>query len=210
MFLWYLRTRDTTVFQTCDRLVQGFSLPIVYDEKSGNSDATRRLQHQPNDSSQIVRSCETVGRTTAPSCCFQKAVDNVVCPMRASMIFEFATTVQSRPLSACVSWTPIWRVGPHGCGFATVKGEGGRSKPSTRCLCMRLAMQILLAVTTMCLPKARLTYYDRTRGEPACFAEGSITIGGNANDPQIRPHIVAACRSPEMTCGLRRCRSPST
>jgi hypothetical protein len=62
-----------------------------------NRDATRRLQHQPNDSSQIVRSCETVSRTTAPSCRFQKAVDNVVCPMRASMIFEFATAVQFAP-----------------------------------------------------------------------------------------------------------------
>jgi hypothetical protein len=38
-----------------------------------------------------------------------------------------------------------------GVVFATVKGEGGRSKPSTPCLCRRL-MQILLAVTTMCLP----------------------------------------------------------
>jgi hypothetical protein len=33
---------------------------------------------------------------------------------------------------------------------------------------------------------------------------------GNANDPQIRPDIVAACRPPGMNCGLRWCRSPST
>jgi hypothetical protein len=152
-------------------------LAIVWDKKSGNRDAARRLQHQPNDSSQIVRSYETVSRTTAPSCCFQKAVDNVVCPMRASIIFEFATAVQSRLLSAFHGrrFGVLVRMG---VVFATVNGEGGRSKPSTHCLCMRLAMQIVSAVTTMCLPKARLTDYDRPCSAPACFREGSITMGG--------------------------------
>jgi hypothetical protein len=96
---------------------------------------TRRLQPRPNASSQIVRPCETVSRTTAPSCCFQKASTTLSAPRghpsslnlrRRFNRARFQHAFHGRRFGALVGM---------GVAFAAVKGEGGRSKPSTRCLC---------------------------------------------------------------------------